>query len=73
MNNQKSKETNLGLVYRYNYDDKAIFGICAYFNHRRTGSNFSINALTAVIKVLSKHIDARANIYMPQNKEKAEA
>lgn len=70
LDNQKSKEINLGLVYRYNYDDKAILGTYAYFDHRRTGSNFSINGLNAGVEVLSKYIDARANIYIPQNKRK---
>lgn len=70
LDNQKSKEVNLGLAYRYNYDDKAILGTYAYFDHRRTGSNFSINGLTAGVEVLSKYIDARANIYVPQNKRK---
>ena len=70
LDNQKSKEINLGLVYRYNYDDNAILGTYAYFDHRRTGSNFSISGLTAGVEVLSKYIDARANIYIPQNKRK---
>lgn len=70
LDNQKSKEINLGLAYRYNYDDTAILGTYAYFDHRRTGSNFSISGLTAGVEVLSKYIDARANIYIPQNKRK---
>ncbi|MEM6338636.1 MAG: inverse autotransporter beta domain-containing protein [Pseudomonadota bacterium] len=70
LDNQKSKEINLGLVYRYNYDDKAILGTYAYFDHRRTGLNFSISGLTAGVEVLSKYIDARANIYIPQSKRK---
>jgi hypothetical protein len=70
LDNKKSKEINLGLVYRYNYNDNAILGAYTYFDHRRTGSGFSINGLTAGVEVLSKYIDARANIYIPQNKRK---
>ncbi len=70
LDNKRSKEVNLGLVYRYNYDDKAILGTYAYFDHRYTGGNFSVSGLTAGAEVLSKYIDARANIYIPQNKRK---
>ena len=70
LDNKRSKEINLGLVYRYNYDDKAIFGTYAYFDHRYTGSNFSVSGLTAGVEALSKYIDARANIYILQNKRK---
>jgi len=70
IDNKKSKEINLGLVYRYNYEDNLILGTYAYFDHRRTASNFSISGLTAGVEVLSKYIDARANIYIPQSKRK---
>lgn len=70
LDNKKSKEVNLGLVYRYNYNDNAILGTYAYFDHRRTGSNFSVSGLTAGVEMLSRYIDARANIYIPQKKRK---
>ena len=62
LDNKKSKEINLGLVLRHNYADKAIFGAYAYFDHRQTASKFSVSALTAGVEVLSKYVDARANI-----------
>lgn len=70
LDNKRSKEVNLGLAYRYNCNDKAIFGTYAYFDHRHTGNFLSVNGLTAGIEVLSKYLDARANIYIPQNKRK---
>jgi hypothetical protein len=68
--NQKSKEINLGLAYRHNLDDAAILGAYAYFDHRKTANNFSVSGLTAGVEFLSKYFDARANIYLPQNKRK---
>ncbi|MBN8511851.1 MAG: inverse autotransporter beta domain-containing protein [Rickettsiales bacterium] len=70
LDNRRSKEINLGLVYRYNYEDKVIFGTYAYFDHRYTGTNYSVSGLTAGVEALSEYIDARANIYIPQNKKK---
>lgn len=70
LDNRRSKEINLGLVYRYNYDDKVVFGTYAYFDHRYTGTNYSVSGLTAGVEALSEYIDARANIYIPQNKKK---
>lgn len=70
LDNKQSKEINLGLVYRYNVNDKAILGIYSYFDHRYVGKNFSVNGLTSGIEVLSKYFDARANIYIPQEKRK---
>lgn len=68
LDNKKSKEINLGLVLRHNYADKAIFGAYAYFDHRTKANNFSISGLTAGVEILSKYIDARVNIYVPENK-----
>ncbi|MFK7973814.1 MAG: inverse autotransporter beta domain-containing protein [Rickettsiaceae bacterium] len=70
LDDKRSKEINLGLVYRYNYEDKAILGAYAYFDHRQTRSHFSVSGLTAGVEVLSEYIDARANMYIPENKRK---
>ena len=70
LDNYKSKEINLGLVYRYNHEDRVIFGTYAYFDHRHTGNNFSVNGLTLGAEILSQYFDTRANIYLPQNKRK---
>ncbi|MDG1437312.1 MAG: inverse autotransporter beta domain-containing protein, partial [Rickettsiaceae bacterium] len=70
VDNKKSKEINLGLVLRHNYEDKAIFGAYAYFDRRQTASKFTVNGLTAGVEALSKYVDARANIYVPQTKRK---
>lgn len=70
LDNKQSKEINLGLVYRYNVNDKAILGIYSYFDHRYVGKNFSVSGLTSGIEVLSKYFDVRANIYIPQKKRK---
>ena len=68
--NKKSKEINLGLVYRHNVNDNAIWGIYGYFDHRETGNKFSVNAFTAGAEILSKYLDVRTNIYIPQDKRK---
>lgn len=70
LDNKRSKEVNLGLAYRYNYDDKVILGIYSYFDQRYTGNHFSVSGNTTGVEALSKYIDARANIYIPQNKRK---
>jgi len=38
--------------------------------HRVTASNFAVSGLTAGVEVLSRYLDARVNIYIPQNKRK---
>ncbi len=70
LDNKRSKEVNLGLAYRYNYDNKVILGIYSYFDQRYTGNHFSVSGNTTGVEALSKYIDARANIYIPQNKRK---
>lgn len=70
MDNYRSKEINLGLVYRYNHNDNAIFGIYGYYDYRKTGNNFAVNGLTTGAEILTKYIDGRANFYLPENKRK---
>ena len=70
IDNSKSKELNLGLVYRYIYNDKAIFGIYNYFDYRKTGNNFNVKGWTGGVEVLSEYLDGRVNFYLPQNKTK---
>ena len=70
LDDKQSKEINAGFVYRYNHEDRAIFGAYAYFDHRITGNNLSVSELTLGGEILSKYIDFRANIYIPQNKRK---
>jgi hypothetical protein len=73
LDNNKSKEVNLGLVYRHNFDDKFILGIYGYLDHRRTGNNFAVSGFTPGAEMLSKYLDARVNFYVPQNKRKKTA
>jgi len=68
--NQKSLESNLGLVYRHNFSDKAIFGIYGYFDRRKTQGNLVANQLTVGVDLLSTYIDGRLNLYIPDSKKK---
>jgi hypothetical protein len=70
MDNHKSKEINLGLVNRYNFDDNFVLGVYGYFDHRQTGNGFKVNGITIGAEVLSKYIDARVNYYKPLNDKK---
>ncbi|RYE05675.1 MAG: hypothetical protein EOP33_00145 [Rickettsiaceae bacterium] len=70
LDNNSSKELNLGVIYRHNFDNKVIAGIYSYFDHRRTGHGLAVNGLTVGAELLSKYIDFRANYYVPQNKQR---
>lgn len=70
LDNHKSKEINIGLAYRHNFEDQFILGAYGYFDHRNTGNDFSVNGTTIGAEMLSKYVDARANFYLPQNKRK---
>lgn len=68
--NQKSFESNLGLVYRHNFLDKVVFGLYGYFDRRKTQRNLVANQLTIGLELLSPYLDGRFNIYIPENKKK---
>lgn len=68
--NRKSREYNVGLVYRHNVYDKWIFGFYNYFDRRKTQHNLYVNQWTVGVEALSDYIDARLNLYIPENKKK---
>ncbi len=68
--NKKSKEVNLGGIYRHNFDDNFIFGVYGYYDYRKTSFGLSVSGFTPGVKVLSKYIDLRANYYLPQARKK---
>jgi hypothetical protein len=70
LDNNNSKEINIGLVYRHNFNDKFVLGVYSYLDHRRTGDNFAVSGWTPGIEALSKYVDVRVNFYLPQNKKK---
>ena len=70
VDNKKSKEANLGLVFRHNYNDLAIFGVYGYYDYRVTGTGFSVGGVTIGSEILTKYVDLRGNIYIPENKKK---
>lgn len=67
---RKSFEYNLGLVYRYNFDDRWIFGLYSYFDRRRTEHKLEANQWTFGTEALSLFFDARFNFYLPKNKKR---
>lgn len=70
LDNHKSKEINIGAAIRHNFNDSVIFGLYTYFNHRKTGNNFSISGATIGAEALTRYLDARANFYISQDKKK---
>ncbi len=65
--NRNSFESNYGLVYRHNFDDKWIFGIYNYWDHKKTSSNLYTHQSTIGTEILSHYLDARVNFYIPSN------
>jgi hypothetical protein len=64
-NKKKISEYNLGLVYRYNFQDKWIWGLYNYWDHRKINSDLYFNQWTLGSEVLSPYFDCRINFYMP--------
>ncbi len=63
-------EYNLGLVYRHNFNDKWIFGFYNYFDQRKTINHLLYKQWTIGTEILSEYLDARINLYHPENKKK---
>ncbi len=63
--NHQSKEINLGLVHRNNFNDNVIIGVYGYFDYRRTGTGFNVSGITLGAEALSQYLDARVNLYLP--------
>lgn len=62
------QELNLGLVLRrYFAPLNAIIGMNVYYDSRWTENDSQFNQLGAGAEVLTKWVDARANLYLPEN------
>lgn len=68
--NKRSSEWNLGLIYRYNFFDKIIFGLYGYLDSRQTVNKLLATQLTTGLEILSTNFDLRFNLYIPHNKKK---
>jgi hypothetical protein len=70
LDNDKSKEINIGAAVRHNFNDSVIFGLYTYFDHRKTKNKFSVSGATIGVEALTRYLDARANFYIAQDKKK---
>lgn len=62
------QEVSLGVVARQRCPDgRAIFGLNAFYDSRWTSNDSHFNQLGLGAEVLTKWVDARANLYMPED------
>ena len=65
MDNNKSREVNLGLGYRHIIDDEWILGGYGFYDRRKSPEGNSFNQMTFGAELLSEDFDLRANGYLP--------
>lgn len=69
-NDNEEEEANAGLVYRHLFPEKdLILGANIYYDSRWTAHDNRFDQMGVGLELLSRWIDARANIYIPENKE----
>ncbi|MGD9873919.1 MAG: inverse autotransporter beta domain-containing protein [Kiritimatiellia bacterium] len=69
-NDDEEEEANAGLVYRHLFPEKdLILGANIYYDSRWTAHDNRFDQMGAGLELLSRWIDARANLYIPENKE----
>ncbi|NQY42452.1 MAG: inverse autotransporter beta domain-containing protein, partial [Legionellales bacterium] len=68
LDNQHSKELNIGIGFRKIFNKKTIHGAYAFFDYRKTPSKNYFKQITIGYELFTKYFEARANIYLPENK-----
>lgn len=73
IDDNNSKEGNIGIGYRQIVNDNFILGTYGFFDHKITdsGNGFSQNTFGA--ELLTEDFDLRGNIYLPKDKKKETA
>lgn len=70
MDNKKDKEVNVGLAYRQVIYDTAVLGFYGFGDARRTRNHNNFLQATFGMDVLSRDVDGRLNVYVPQRKKR---
>lgn len=66
----EEEEANAGLVYRHLFPEKdLIVGGNIFYDSRWTAHDNRFDQMGVGLELLSRWIDARANLYLPENKE----
>ena len=65
MDNNSSREFNVGLGYRHIFDNSMILGGYGFYDRRRSPEGNSFNQATFGAEVLTDNFDLRANAYRP--------
>ncbi len=68
LDNKNSKELNVGLGFRKMLDQKYIHGGYAFLDYRKSPRGNFFKQLTFGYEFFTDHFEARANVYIPENK-----
>lgn len=66
-----NREGNLGLAWRRIFDERYITGVYAFADRRRSNFGNTFNQLTLGSEFLTDNFEFRANLYIPENEQKA--
>ncbi len=68
LDNQNSREINIGIGFRKLFNNNFIHGGYAFFDYRRSPRKNFFKQITIGYEFLTKYFEARANVYIPENK-----